>query len=129
MALIVVAEDEVHIARVIGLWLRKNGHVVHEAGNGRVALELLRRLRPDVLVTDVNMPVMDGIELVTACATEGLLGLGTIVLTSRCDQAEIRNRLQGWNVVFHPKPFSPSKLVREVEQLLSTDAVGAKIAT
>lgn len=119
MAVIVVAEDEVHIARVVTLWLKRSGHVVHEGNNGRAALELARQHRPELLITDVNMPAMDGIELVRACAVEGLPTVGTIVLTSRCDQAEIGVLLQGLDVVLHPKPFSPSKLTMEVERLLS----------
>jgi len=126
MAVIVIAEDEVHIARVVGVWLRKGGHVVYEANDGRSALELIRRHHPELLIADVNMPVMDGIELVTTCAATGQPRGGIIVLTSRCDQTEIRRRLKGLNVVFHPKPFSPSRLTQEVERLLarSQDVVG-----
>ena len=95
MATIVVAEDDVHITRVVSMWLKRNRHVVLEAINGRDALHLVRTHRPDLLLTDVNMPVMDGIELVSVCAEEGLLKAGVLVLTSRCDQAEIQDRLEG----------------------------------
>ena len=119
MAVIVLAEDELHIAQVVSLWLAKNQHVVHKAYNGRDALELVRQHRPDLLITDVNMPVMDGIDLITACGAEGLPRVGTIMLTSRCDQTEIQEALKGLDVVLHPKPFSPSKLTNEVRQLLA----------
>ncbi|MBN1347640.1 MAG: response regulator [Phycisphaerae bacterium] len=119
MAVIVIAEDELHIARVVSLWLTRNRHVVHVAHNGRDALDLVRQHDPDLLIADVNMPVMDGFELVDACAAEGRPKVGIIVLTSRCDQAEIGDRLKGHEVMLHPKPFSPSKLVGEVEEFLS----------
>ena len=119
MGQIVVAEDDVHLLRVVCLWLRRNAHVVHEARNGREALEAVRRHRADVLVCDVNMPAMDGLELVAACAAEGLPRLGTLVLTSRCDQSQILDRLAEHDVRLHPKPFSPSKLIAEVESILS----------
>ncbi len=124
MAVIVIAEDEVHIARVVSLWLKKGGHQVHEAINGRQALDMVRQHRPELLITDVNMPVMNGIELAQSCAAEGLPTIGTIVLTSRCDQAEIYKSLKGMDVVMHPKPFSPSKLTNEVAQLLAKAEVG-----
>ena len=60
MAEILVAEDDLHILRVISLWLKKHGHTVHEATNGQEALDLMREHRPDVLVTDVNMPTEFG---------------------------------------------------------------------
>ena len=119
MAHIVVAEDDVHLLRVICLWFRRNNHVVYEARNGREALEAVRGHRPDVLVCDVNMPILDGLALVAACAAEGLPRLGTLVLTSRCDQTQILDRLAEYDVALHPKPFSPSKLIAEVESILS----------
>jgi CheY-like chemotaxis protein len=118
MAVIVLAEDDVHILRVVSIWLRQNRHTVLEARNGREALSLVLEHRPDVLIADVNMPVMDGIELVKACAEQALPRTGTVVLTSRCDQREIHSTLEGMNVVLHPKPFSPSRLVADVESLI-----------
>jgi DNA-binding response OmpR family regulator len=119
MAVIVVAEDELHIARVVSLWLAKSGHRVHVAHDGRAALGLVQDLEPDLLISDVNMPVMDGIELVTTCAAHHLPKVGIIMLTSRCDQMEIRERIKGLKVSLHPKPFSPSQLTGEVERLLA----------
>jgi CheY-like chemotaxis protein len=124
MATIVVAEDDLHILRVVNIWLRRNQHTVIEAANGRDALEQVRQCKPEMLITDVNMPVMDGIELVKACADEGLLTVGAIVLTSRCDQKEIRDQLKDCVVVLHPKPFSPSRLITEVEELLASAGGG-----
>lgn len=119
MATIVLAEDDVHIIRVVSMWLKQHKHQVFEAPNGKRALELVRANQCEVLVTDVNMPVMDGIELVRTCAAEGLPKLGAVMLTSRCDQTDIVDSLAGLRVVFHPKPFSPSRLVSEVEQLIA----------
>lgn len=125
MARIVLAEDDAHINRVVSMWLTQHRHSVFGAPNGRRALELVRAQQADLLITDVNMPGMDGIELVRLCAAEGLPRIGVIVLTSRCDQGDIIDALAGMRVVFHPKPFSPSRLVLEVEQLLSKAAEGA----
>lgn len=119
MANIVLAEDDVHIIRVVSMWLKQHRHQVFEAPNGKRALELVRSEACDVLITDVNMPLMSGIELVRTCAAEGLPRLGIVMLTSRCDQSDIVDSLNGLPVVFHPKPFSPSRLVKEVEELIA----------
>jgi len=119
MARIVVAEDDRHISRVIALWLQKNGHEVLQATDGLKALEMIRTHRPDLLVTDVNMPGMDGLDLLEKCREESLLAHKAIVLTSRCDQMEIEARVQRLGAVVHPKPFSPMHLTEAVESALS----------
>ncbi len=117
MAIVVLAEDDAHILRVVSLWLKQNRHTIYEASNGRKALELVRAHQPDLLITDMNMPVMDGVELTRACAEENLPKVGTVMLTSRCDQKYLQACLEGLNVVLHPKPFSPSRLMDEVQRL------------
>ena len=119
MAIVVLAEDDAHILRVVSIWLKQNHHTVFEATNGRQALSLVLEHRPDILITDVNMPVMDGIQLVKACDAQALPRMGTIVLTSRCDQHEIHASLNGLRAVLHTKPFSPSRLMIEVEALVA----------
>ncbi|TWT41177.1 Alkaline phosphatase synthesis transcriptional regulatory protein PhoP [Phycisphaerae bacterium RAS1] len=115
MARIVIAEDQPHIRHVMSLWLRKHGHDVVEACNGAAALDALRGVPADLLITDVNMPEMDGIEL-TRCAFGACATLRRVfVVTSRCDQADILLQLCDPRVSVLPKPFSPSQLLREVE--------------
>ena len=120
MAKIVVAEDDRHISRVIALWLERGGHKVLTAGDGKAALELLRRESPDLLITDVNMPGMDGLDLLEAARAESLLAHQVIVLTSRCDQMEIEARAARLGAVVHPKPFSPLHLTEAVESALKS---------
>lgn len=129
MALIVVAEDQAHIRHVLTMWMRKHGYEVLEAPTGRAAYEQLIRVSADLLVTDVNMPEMDGIELagkaLAACPTLR----GVVVVTSRCDQSDIVEQLRDPRVHVYPKPFSPSQLLREVEAILgTTPATGAPSA-
>ena len=120
MAKIIVAEDDRHISRVIALWLERGGHKVLTASDGRTALELIRTERPDLLITDVNMPLMDGLDLLEAARNESLLAHQCIVLTSRCDQAEIEARASALGAVVHPKPFSPTHLTETVEAALGS---------
>jgi CheY-like chemotaxis protein len=118
VASILIAEDDAHIVRVLALWLRRNGHDVAEARTGRDALERLREGGIELMVTDVNMPGLTGIELLATASAEGLLPSGAVVLTSRCDQREIAEAVKNAGGVVHPKPFSPSGLLTVIEQKL-----------
>jgi DNA-binding response OmpR family regulator len=121
MAHILLAEDDQHISRVIALWLKRNGHQVIVAFDGNQALEMVRRDRPDLLVTDVNMPGLDGLNLLETIRAESLMTRSAIVLTSRCDQEEIEARAGKLGAEVHPKPFSPQRLMEAIESALSTE--------
>jgi len=124
MSRIVVAEDDPHILRLISMWLRRQGHEVREARNGLIARELLDAQTADVLVSDVNMPGMDGLQLVEHVMQNQRVERGVVVLTNRWDHSEIREQLARWSVHVLPKPFSPTKLSELVEVL--TSAVSAR---
>lgn len=130
MARILIAEDDTHIGRVIALWLKRSGHEVVIANSGDKALEIIRERAPDLLVTDINMPVLDGLKLLEIVRAESLLAHQAIILTSRCDQADIEARAAVLGAVVHPKPFSPINLAETIEAVLSTpiDACAAGVA-
>lgn len=122
MSRILVAEDDPHILRLISMWLRRQGHDVREARNGLAARELIRAEAIDVLVTDINMPGLDGLQLIAAVLPEGRVRRGVIVLTNRWDHGEIRDRLAQWSVHVLPKPFSPTRLSELVADLTGAAA-------
>jgi CheY-like chemotaxis protein len=117
MSQILVAEDDPHILRVICLWLSRRGHEVLEARNGLVAWELVQQHHPEILITDINMPGMDGLGLLERLEGFEHPPRGTIVLTNRWDHREIGQNLAKGVVRVVPKPFSPTKLGELVEQL------------
>jgi CheY-like chemotaxis protein len=125
MAVILAVDDDLHILRVLSLWLTRNGHEVREARSGPDALKQLRAGRVDVLLSDVNMPGMTGLELLEAATRQGLLPPSIILLTSRCDQQEIAERVAAVGGVVHPKPFSPSRLIHLIEEKLTSSAAKA----
>ena len=120
MARILVVEDDQHTSRVISLWLKRNGHEVSTAGDGNKALEMIRATHPDLLVTDVNIPGMDGLNLLELVRAESLMPRRAIILTSRCDQMEIEARASKLGAVVHPKPFSPLRLTETIESALKS---------
>ncbi len=129
MSRIVVVEDDPHILRVITLWLTRQGHEVLEAPNGKTALEIIQQQPPDLIVTDVNMPGMDGFELLAELDRLGRRPGGVLMLTSRWDHREIASRLSEQGVRVMPKPFSPTALSESVRELIdgmgSTTRLGA----
>lgn len=118
MARIIVAEDDPHILRVISLWLTRQGHTVHEARNGRLALELAQAEPADVLVTDINMPELDGLQLLDRLRGEPHCPRGIVVLTNRWDHREIGETLAQQGVRVMPKPFSPTSLADLIDELV-----------
>jgi CheY-like chemotaxis protein len=119
MSRVLVVEDDPHILRLISMWLQRQGYVVLEARNGLAARDQVRREPVDVLVSDINMPGMDGLELIESVIGEGCVRRGVVVLTNRWDHAQIRDRLSDWNVQVLPKPFSPTRLSEIIDALLA----------
>ena len=68
---VLVVDDEPNMRRVLEIMLRKAGHFVFAAGNGLEALDILRDNPIDLVITDMRMPVMNGIELLTRLREDG----------------------------------------------------------
>lgn len=116
---ILVADDETHIVQVLSLKFRNAGLEVFEAGDGEEALELARRVRPDVVVTDLQMPFMTGAELAVAMAGEPeLRDVPIMILTARgwCLDESIAASPNVRHV--ESKPFSPRAVLTMVAQML-----------
>jgi len=117
MSRILVVEDDPHILRLISMWLQRQGHVVFEARNGLAARDLVHAEPVDILVSDINMPGMDGLALIDSVMGEGCVRRGVVVLTNRWDHAAISDRLAEWGVQVLPKPFSPTRLSQLVDAI------------
>lgn len=119
MATILVAEDDAHVMRLMSMWLTRNGHRVLEAPNGEDAKDLIMAGDVEFLVTDINMPHCDGVELAKWLRGDFGSDIPVIMLSARCDQAQIGEQLHRLEVTVHPKPFSPSRLSNEIEKRLA----------
>lgn len=118
MARILIVEDETHIARVMSLWLGRHGHDVVMAANGLTALELLNAESVDLIITDMNMPGLDGLGLITRVREQLRLTVPILLLSARCDRDNLTEKLQPYHVQLFPKPFVPSRLVADIERAL-----------
>lgn len=92
---------------------------IHEAGNGREALALLARQWVDVVIADINMPEMGGVEMVEHMAKDGLLARLPVVMVSSDRSEERVEHLKALGVrAYLSKPFKPEMFREVVEELL-----------
>ncbi|WP_240940998.1 response regulator transcription factor [Paenibacillus sp. HB172176] len=115
-ARIVIADDETNITDVCRRYLEREGYSVWVAANGEEALRLWREHQPDLLVLDLMMPKMDGIEVCDAIRQEADTPI--IMLTARGEESD---RLLGLTMGaddYMTKPFSPRELVLRVRNIL-----------
>jgi two-component system, cell cycle response regulator DivK len=90
---ILVADDTDDIRQIIRMMLEKKGHRVMEAADGREAVELATRGRPDVILMDLNMPVMDGIDATKCLRNQSQTSnMPVIAVTAHCADPAWRAR-------------------------------------
>jgi DNA-binding response OmpR family regulator len=119
-ARIVVADDEADIRGLVAFTLRRRGHTVLEASAGDTALELIKTELPDLVVLDVMMPGMSGIEVAQALAADPATRAIPVVLLSAKGQAtEVAAGLGSGAAAYLVKPFAPRELGERVAALLS----------
>ncbi|MBV8740495.1 MAG: response regulator [Sinobacteraceae bacterium] len=120
MARILAVDDSPAMRQMVGFTLRSAGHEVEQAADGCEALQIAGRSKFDLIITDVNMPRMDGITLVRELRTLGAYKyVPLLVLTT---EATAERKLAGkaagatgWLV----KPFNPERLLATIEKVLT----------
>ena len=119
MKRILLAEDNVTFAKVLCFALEAKGFSVQAARNGRAALEFAQQDVFDVVITDHNMPEMNGADLCRHLRADGRYNQTPLIMMSAfcrdLDWAKLHNELQ--LSVFFAKPFSPTDLIKQVEFL------------
>lgn len=121
-ALILVADDNADMRRHLTTVLGRRWDVI-TAADGRQALDAARQHQPDLLVTDVMMPVVDGFELVAAIrADPGLAALPVIMLSARAGTEAVGEGLASGADSYLVKPFSSGDLINQAEARLRAAA-------
>jgi two-component system, OmpR family, alkaline phosphatase synthesis response regulator PhoP len=118
-ARILVCDDEPHITCTLALRLRKAGHEVEVAENGLVAWELIERAAPDLIISDCQMPVMDGLELCRRIRNDyRFVQVPIVLLTAKAYElpTKVLQRELDISAVVS-KPFSPRDMVQLVQVL------------
>ena len=124
---VLVVDDEIHIVHVVSIKLRNNGYEALTAENGQQAYELACSEKPDVVITDCQMPIMDGLELVGKMReTEDLKEVPVIMLTARSFAIDKSQQEELGIRGCVSKPFSPKELLRNIEDVLYESTVASK---
>lgn len=116
---ILVADDEPDIVEIVRDYLDRSGFRVITAGDGLTALRLARSERPNLLVLDLMMPEMDGLDVVRVLRSDpATSGLPVIMLTARVEEADRLVGLELGADDYITKPFSPREVVARVRAVL-----------
>ncbi|MDP9378774.1 MAG: response regulator [Chloroflexota bacterium] len=113
---ILVVDDEVEIVELLTLLLDGDGRTILGAYDGNAALEIVREQRPDLVISDVMMPGIDGLELCRIIQSDPGFGEISIVLMSAINKLDLRECRED---VFISKPFDIFTIEQTVERLLA----------
>ena len=113
---ILVVEDEPVLVEALEYSLTRQGYQVYTAGDGLVGLETARRERPDLIVLDIMLPKMDGLEVCQAVRRE--MNTPILMLTARADEVDRVVGLEMGADDYLTKPFSMRELLARVKALL-----------
>jgi CheY-like chemotaxis protein len=115
---VLIADGDAGVRELGRTVLQNSGTEVHEAGDGAQALEIARRVKPQVLVADVDLPGMDAYRLLAALRAESP-AMRIVLLTERQREREIIRGFQFGADDYLVKPFSPPELAARVNRLIA----------
>lgn len=120
---IVIIDDEPHILRILELKLRNAGYAVSTAINGRDGVEKIAETNPAIVISDVNMPEMGGLELLSAIKELRAERQFLVIMLTAQTEPEVKDFVTSIpNTELMSKPFSPRKILERVDAWFSTRA-------
>ena len=117
--MVVVADDDPTMQSVIRSTLERFGVECHLASDGAEALQLTQRLKPDAVVLDVRMPVLDGFDVLTSIRRSADIGQVPVLMLTACKEEDDVIRGFGFGADdYLTKPFNPVELAARLTRLL-----------
>ena len=117
---VMVVDDDPSLVKVMRIYLERSGFEVHVATDGQMALELLDRVRPHLMVLDIRLPKIDGLKVCRLIRVDrGNKRLPIIVLTAHHSQERKRQIMAAGANLYLTKPLDMSKLVKHTKELIS----------
>ena len=119
MKKILIADDEAHIRELVAATLGSEKYEIFEASNGKEALNEARSIAPDLVLLDVGMPVMDGIEVCRLLKeAPETTSIRIIMLTAYGQDSDREHGATAGADDYFVKPFSPTALLDKVHEIL-----------
>ncbi len=115
-ARVLVAEDNAKQANLVRIYLEREGHSVQVVADGRAAVDRYRAYRPDLIVLDVMLPALDGLDVCRVLRAESDVPI--LLLTARSTEEDLLNGLDLGADDYMTKPYSPRELTARVRALL-----------
>lgn len=115
-ARILVVDDDEALSEMIGIVLRNDGFEPYFCADGSAAVDLFRSIRPELVLLDLMLPGMDGIEICRIIRAESDTPI--VMLTAKSETADIVRGLEAGADDYVPKPFKPAELVARVRARL-----------
>jgi two-component system, OmpR family, alkaline phosphatase synthesis response regulator PhoP len=117
---ILAVDDERHIVRLIQVNLERDGYEVVTAFNGQEALKKIDEDKPDMVILDVMMPIMDGLETLKRIrANPATRNLPVLMLTAKAQDQDVFKGYQNGADIYLTKPFNPKQLLTFVDRMFS----------
>ncbi|MCL5055235.1 MAG: response regulator [Firmicutes bacterium] len=117
---ILIVEDEEVVRRFIKISLEFEGFKVYEASNGEEGIVFVQKELPDLVITDLMMPEMDGVAFYKKMKEKKeTMSIPIIVLTAKDAFQDIHEAYKTGVVLYLTKPFDPGMLVQRVHEILS----------
>jgi CheY-like chemotaxis protein len=114
---ILIIEDEKELRETLAEILELYGYIVFQAGDGQQGVEVFTKIAPDLVICDINMPKMDGFEVLERLKTlvPGSNFSPFIFLSAKTELENIRKGINLGAVDFIPKPYSVPELLKTIE--------------
>ncbi|HEY3259391.1 MAG TPA: response regulator [Pseudonocardiaceae bacterium] len=117
---VLIVDDEPNIVTSLQFLMTRRGYLTQVARDGEEALAAVESFRPDLLLLDVNMPKVDGYEVVQRLRDAGWRDLRIIMLTAKGRETEVAKGMALGADLYVTKPFSTRELVDQVAALLGS---------
>jgi CheY-like chemotaxis protein len=117
--MILMVDDEEDMLRLLEVRLSNAGYPCMKAKNGKEAIEIASKMRPKLIMMDIMMPEMDGLEAVKKLKSDPqTAGIPVMMLTACADKDSEENSFSSGAASFVKKPFDPEDLLTKVKTLL-----------